>query len=62
MTKSKIKKILKKSKFVKGKWKKEEDLKLLEFVSKNGQKWSKCSQYLKTRNGKQCKERYQNVL
>lgn len=47
---------------VKGSWKKEEDLKILDMVSKYGKVWSKISKILGTRNGKQIRDRFINVL
>ena len=47
---------------VKGSWKKEEDLKIIDLVSKYGKSWSKISKLLGTRNGKQIRDRFINVL
>jgi hypothetical protein len=47
---------------VKGSWKKDEDLKIMELVNKYGKSWSKISKILDTRNGKQIRDRYINVL
>lgn len=47
---------------VKGSWKKEEDFRIMELVSKHGKSWSKISKILSTRNGKQIRDRYINVL
>lgn len=46
----------------KGTWKKDEDMKILELVNKYGKSWSKLSKEIKTRNGKQIRDRYLNVL
>jgi hypothetical protein len=47
---------------VKGSWKKEEDLRIIELVNKYGKAWSKISKILATRNGKQIRDRFINVL
>lgn len=48
---------------VKGPWTIEEDRKLLEWVKKEGpNRWSQCAEYIKGRNGKQCRERWFNTL
>lgn len=47
---------------VKGSWTKEEDKKILELVAKYGRAWSKISRSLVTRNGKQIRDRYINIL
>lgn len=48
---------------VKGPWTVEEDRKLIEWVRKQGaMKWSMCSEYIKGRSGKQCRERWYNNL
>lgn len=48
---------------VKGPWSKEEDLKLVELISRFGPKnWSKIADLMKTRIGKQCRERWHNHL
>ena len=47
---------------VKGSWKREEDIKIIELVAKYGKAWSKISKTLGTRNGKQIRDRYINVL
>lgn len=47
---------------IKGSWKKEEDNKIIELVTKHGKAWSKISKILGTRNGKQIRDRYINVL
>jgi len=47
---------------VKGSWKKEEDHAIVELVNKYGKAWSKISKILGTRNGKQIRDRFINVL
>jgi len=48
---------------VKGPWTIEEDRKLLEWVKKEGPvKWTQCSDFIKGRNGKQCRERWFHTL
>lgn len=47
---------------VKGSWKKEEDLRIIDLVNKYGKAWSKISKILGTRNGKQIRDRFINVL
>ena len=47
---------------VKGSWKKEEDHAIVELVNKYGKSWSKISKILGTRNGKQIRDRFINVL
>lgn len=47
---------------VKGSWKKEEDNKIIDLVNKYGKSWSKISKILSTRNGKQIRDRFINVL
>jgi hypothetical protein len=47
---------------VKGSWKKEEDIRIMELVNKYGKSWSKISKILGTRNGKQIRDRFINVL
>lgn len=47
---------------IKGSWKKEEDFKILDLVNKYGKSWSKISKLLSTRNGKQIRDRFINVL
>ena len=48
---------------VKGPWRKEEDDTLRVLVEKHGQKhWSRIARTMKTRNGKQCRERWINHL
>jgi hypothetical protein len=47
---------------VKGSWKKDEDLKIIDLVLKFGKSWSKISKHLGTRNGKQIRDRFINVL
>ena len=46
----------------KGSWKKEEDNLILSLIEKHGTSWSKISKIIKTRNGKQIRDRYINVL
>jgi hypothetical protein len=47
---------------VKGSWCKEEDEKILKLVDLYGKSWSKISKILTTRNGKQIRDRFINVL
>jgi len=47
---------------LKGPWKKSEDQKILDLVSRYGKAWSKISNALGTRNGKQIRDRFTNVL
>jgi len=48
---------------VKGPWNAAEDLKLLEWVEKEGPtKWTACAESITGRSGKQCKERWCNTL
>jgi len=47
---------------IKGSWKKEEDQDILRLVHKYGKAWSKISKMLNTRNGKQIRDRFINVL
>ena len=46
----------------KGKWKKEEDEMIIKLIEKYGTSWAKISKEIKTRNGKQIRDRYLNVL
>ena len=46
----------------KGPWKTEEDNKILKLIEKFGKRWSKISNIIKTRNGKQIRDRYLNIL
>ena len=46
----------------KGSWKKEEDSLILNLIEIYGNSWSKISKIIKTRNGKQIRDRYTNVL
>jgi hypothetical protein len=47
----------------KGNWSKEEDELLVAWVSKNGStKWTECSKFIMGRCGKQCRERWVNIL
>jgi hypothetical protein len=47
---------------VKGSWTKEEDQQIMELVGKYGKSWSKISKILVSRNGKQIRDRYINIL
>lgn len=48
---------------IKGAWREEEDILLRAWVEANGpQAWAKCAQVIKGRNGKQCRERWNNAL
>lgn len=47
---------------IKGSWKKEEDIRILDLVSRYGKAWAKISKILGTRNGKQIRDRYINML
>jgi len=47
---------------VKGSWSKEEDDLILQMVRTHGKSWSKISKLLLTRNGKQIRDRFINVL
>lgn len=47
---------------VKGSWTKEEDDHILTLVQKFGKAWSKIAKFLLSRNGKQIRDRYINVL
>ena len=47
---------------VKGSWNKDEDDRILKLVDVYGKCWSKISKVLNTRNGKQIRDRYINVL
>ncbi len=48
---------------VKGPWTIEEDRKLLEWIRKEGAtKWTQCADFIKGRNGKQCRERWFHTL
>ena len=47
---------------VKGSWTREEDEKIIEMVDQHGKAWSKISKILITRNGKQIRDRYINIL
>ena len=60
--KSKTKKNSKPKK-VKGPWSLNEDKLLIKWVQENGaQNWAKCSEVIKGRNGKQCREHWNNSL
>lgn len=47
---------------VKGSWTKEEDQMIIELVHKYGKSWSKISKAMVSRNGKQIRDRYLNIL
>jgi hypothetical protein len=47
---------------IKGSWSKDEDEKILQLVNVYGKCWSKISKILVTRNGKQIRDRFINVL
>jgi hypothetical protein len=47
---------------IKGSWKREEDMRIIELVHKYGKSWSKISKIIKSRNGKQIRDRFINVL
>lgn len=47
---------------VKGSWTGEEDNQIIELVTKFGKEWSKIARFVPTRNGKQIRDRYVNVL
>lgn len=47
---------------IRGKFSKEEDKKIIELVNIYGKNWSEISKVLKTRSGKQIRDRYLNVL
>lgn len=47
---------------IKGSWSHQEDEKILKLVSIYGKSWSKISKILVTRNGKQIRDRFINVL
>jgi len=47
---------------IKGTWSKEEDDKILSLVNLYGKSWSKLAKIMKTRNGKQIRDRFINVL
>lgn len=47
---------------VKGSWTREEDQKIIQMVEVYGKAWSKISKMLITRNGKQIRDRYINIL
>ena len=46
----------------KGTWKKDEDNLIISLIEKYGKSWSKISKIIQTRNGKQIRDRYTNVL
>jgi len=48
---------------IKGPWSAQEDKKLREWVTTEGpNKWSQCANFIKGRSGKQCRERWFNIL
>lgn len=47
---------------IKGSWTKEEDDKIIEMVKIHGKSWSKISKILPSRNGKQIRDRFINIL
>ena len=48
---------------IKGPWSAQEDKLLMEWVKKNGAKnWTKCSEFVYGRSGKQCREHWNNSL
>ncbi len=47
---------------IKGTWKTDEDNKIIDLVKKFGKSWSKISKIIGTRNGKQIRDRFINVL
>lgn len=47
---------------VKGSWSKEEDEQIMNLVRTYGKSWSKIAKLLNTRNGKQIRDRFTNVL
>jgi len=47
---------------VKGSWKKEEDTRIINLVRQHGKAWAKISKLFGTRNGKQIRDRFINVL
>nr|XP_020480924.1 transcriptional activator Myb-like [Monopterus albus] len=54
---------IKNPELVKGPWTQEEDNRLIELVHKYGMKrWSLIAKHLRSRNGKQCRERWHNHL
>jgi hypothetical protein len=46
----------------KGRWTREEDQQILRLISKHGKKWSKLGEEMKSRSGKQIRDRYINML
>jgi myb proto-oncogene protein len=50
------------NKYYKGKWSSTEDELVLELINKYGRNWSKLSKEMKTRSGKQIRDRYVNML
>jgi len=47
---------------IKGTWSKEEDEKILSLVKEYGKSWAKLAKIMKSRNGKQIRDRFINVL
>lgn len=47
---------------IKGSWRKEEDEQISDLVKKHGKCWSKIAKVMSTRNGKQIRDRFLNVL
>ncbi|CAM8985177.1 unnamed protein product [Rhodiola kirilowii] len=47
---------------VKVPWTKQEDRLLQRLVANHGEKWTEISQYVSGRDGRQCRERYNNYL
>ena len=47
---------------IKGSWSKEEDAKIINLVKTYGKSWSKIAKLFHSRNGKQIRDRYTNVL
>lgn len=47
---------------IKGSWTRDEDDKIMELVGKYGKSWSKISKVLVSRNGKQIRDRFINIL
>jgi len=47
---------------VKGSWSKEEDEQIVQLVNTFGKSWSKIAKFMSTRNGKQIRDRFINVL
>ena len=48
---------------IKGPWSEQEDKLLMEWIQKNGPRnWTKCSEFISGRSGKQCREHWNNSL